>query len=207
MNCIVLISAPAGGKGTISKYIEENYNYDHISVGDLLREEANNNSSINEILKSGSLLDDNFVLNILKERLSKQNNNFIIDGFPRNINQAINFDKLLKELGIKLEMILYIKVDKNVALNRICNRLICNNCKSVFNLLKDKINRNKCPNCNNELEHRNDDKKNIFEKRYKIFEEELNEILNYYKDIKIIENNNEISETLSKVDVFMKGDK
>lgn len=207
MKCIVLISAPAGGKGTISKYIKDKYNYDHISMGDLLREKAVNDNGINELLKSGSLLDDDFALNIIEEKLSKQKSNFIIDGMPRNINQAIIFDKILKEYDIELYKVFYIKVKKEIAINRISNRLICKNCKSVFNSLKDKIKDNKCPNCNFELEHRNDDKEKTFEKRYKIFEKEVSELINHYKKIEIIENNDDISETYKKIDILMKGDK
>ena len=206
MKSIVLLSAPAGGKGTISKYIENKYNYDHISVGDLLRDEAKKNKDIDTLLKSGSLLDDDFVLNILQRRLEKQTNDFVLDGFPRNINQASKLDKLFKDFNIELQMVICINVDKDVLEKRINSRVICDKCKSVYNLLKDEIIDNKCPNCENELIHRNDDKKSTFETRYKVFESMKKDILSYFNDYKEIKNNTDINEAYKQIDALMKGD-
>ena len=92
MNCIVLIAAPAAGKGTISKYISDNYNFDHISTGDLLREEVSLGTDIgnqiDELLSRGELVSDEIVFKVLERKLGSIDKDFILDGIPRNFSQA-----------------------------------------------------------------------------------------------------------------------
>ena len=96
MKCIILIAAPAAGKGTISKYIEDKYNYKHISTGDLLREEVKNNTEIGKVIEplllKGSLVGDNIIEEVLLKELMKTNSNIILDGYPRTLNQAKKID-------------------------------------------------------------------------------------------------------------------
>lgn len=92
MKCIILIAAPAAGKGTISKYIEDKYNYKHISTGDLLREEVRKNTDIGikikPILEKGSLVGDDIIEEVFSKELNKTKSNIILDGIPRTLNQA-----------------------------------------------------------------------------------------------------------------------
>ena len=105
MKSIILIAPPAGGKGTQSNMIKEAYNLPHISTGDLLRGASKDDSDIsikiNNIMKEGKLVPDEIVMELLKNRISKEdcNNGYILDGFPRTVAQAEAYDNILKELG------------------------------------------------------------------------------------------------------------
>ncbi len=212
MNNIILLAAPAGGKGTISKYISDKYKYEHISIGDLFRSEVNNNTDIGKKIASkmqkGLLIDDDIMFDVLRNRLINQNKDFIIDGVPRTLSQAKGYDKLLKELNINLERVIYISVDKEVALSRIKSRRICNKCGRVYNIDKDEINENKCLKCNSELSIRDDDNEVTFEKRYELFKNEADFLLEYYKDkVCEVKNNTKRRDAYKQIDdIFMKGD-
>ena len=100
---IILIAPPAAGKGTQAKLISEKYNIPHISTGDLLRDEIKKETTLGlklkEIMDKGDLIDDATILNLLKKRLSSSDcsNGYILDGYPRNISQAIEYEKLINK--------------------------------------------------------------------------------------------------------------
>lgn len=107
---IIIIGGPGSGKGTQSKKLSKKYNLKHISTGDILRK--SNNKHIKEIISKGELIDDNTITNIVNEYLD---NNFILDGFPRTINQA-------NMLNTRIDLVLYIKVNEKECVRRILNR-------------------------------------------------------------------------------------
>ena len=92
MKCTILIAAPAAGKGTIAKYLQEKYNYNHLSTGNLLREEIKNKTDlglkVSSLVERGLLVSVDIILEIIENKLSNMNSNLVLDGFPRNINQA-----------------------------------------------------------------------------------------------------------------------
>ena len=105
MKNIIFIAAPAAGKGTQSKILEEKYGYIHISTGDLLREIISSGSElgrkVKNIIDQGLLVSDELIINVIKEKLSSINgNSFILDGFPRTLNQAMTLDKLNLEYEV-----------------------------------------------------------------------------------------------------------
>ena len=105
MNCIILLAAPAAGKGTISKYISDNYNFDHISTGNLLRDEVSNGTEIgnqiSKLLSRGELVSDEIVFELLEKKLSNITNDFILDGIPRNFSQAEVLGDILSKYNTK----------------------------------------------------------------------------------------------------------
>lgn len=209
MKCIILIAAPAAGKGTISKYIEDKYNYKHISTGDLLREEVRNNTDIGKeikpLLEKGSLVGDNIIEEVLLKELSKTNSNIILDGYPRTLNQAKKLDELLIKANVELSNVINIDIDKEIAIERITNRLVCDNCKSVYN--KKLIKENICTKCGGNLSSRNDDNKETFLDRYDTFLKETKPLINYYDDkLVTIYNNSSLDNIFKDVDGILKGD-
>ena len=210
MRSIILIAAPAAGKGTISKYIEENYNYKHISTGDLLRKEIKNKTEIGLKIKSlmdkGSLVGDEIIKDIFENELRKSRKNIILDGFPRTIKQAKMLDEIAREYdNVSIDKVIYIDIDKQIAIERIENRLICDNCGSSFN--KILINNDLCTKCGGNLISRNDDNKETFLDRYETFLKETKPLINYYKDKLItIHNNSSLEEVYKNVDNILKGD-
>lgn len=209
MKCIILIAAPAAGKGTISKYIEDKYNYKHISTGDLLREEVKNNTEIGKVIEplllKGSLVGDNIIEEVLLRELLKTNSNIILDGYPRTLNQAKKLDELLNKANVELSNVINIDIDKEIAIERITNRLVCDNCKSVYN--KKLIKENICTKCGGNLSSRSDDNKETFLDRYDTFLKETKPLINYYKDkLVTIYNNSSLEDIFKNVDGILKGD-
>lgn len=191
MKSIIFIAPPAAGKGTQSKLISKKYNIPHISIGDLLRYSINSedesSKKINEYMEKGLLVSDDIILNLLKNRLKQQDciSGYILDGFPRNVNQAKEYDKLLEKLDKDLGLVILLDIDKETLKNRIVGRLSCNKCGSVYNeLIKETKPKNVglCDKCNLKLSKRIDDNEETFEMRYNTYLKEIEPLINYYDD-------------------------
>ena len=184
MNCIVLIAAPAAGKGTISKYISDNYNFDHISTGDLLREEVSLKTEIglqiDELLSKGELVSDEIVYKVLERKLSNIDKDFILDGIPRNLSQAENLDGILSKYDIKISKKIFVDIDKEIAMSRMIER--------------------------SKIEGREDDNISAYNNRYKAFEENTLPLLNYYNNFSSIDNNGTLEHLYEQLDELFKGD-
>ena len=157
---IVLIAPPAAGKGSQAKKINTEYKIPHISTGDLLRNIKDENI-LNE-LKSGKFVSDEFITSLLKERLNQTDceNGYVLDGYPRNLNQAKLYEELLEELNKQMGIVIFINIDKEEAIKRMVGRRTCPNCGSVFNELIETISPKQkgiCDNCGSNLVKRQDD--------------------------------------------------
>ena len=210
MKCIILIAAPAAGKGTISKYIEDKYNYKHISTGDLLRDEVRKNTDIGikikPILEKGSLVGDDIIEEVFKKEFNKTKSDIILDGIPRTLTQAKMLDNL-DELSDNIEItkVINIDIDKNIAIERIENRLICESCGSVYN--KKIITDNTCTKCGGNLSSRNDDTKETFLDRYDTFVKQTKPLIDYYGEkVVTIYNNTTLEDVYKSVDELLKED-
>ena len=182
MKNLILIAPPGAGKGTQAKMLCKKYNLVHISIGDLLRSQTDLNESLKEKIKKGVLIDDNIIFDLLKNRLNKDDikNGFILDGFPRNLNQAIGLENIIKNIDV----VIYLEVPKKELENRILGRIICSNCGHVYNSLIEKLrptNNDICDICNSKLEKRIDDTLEVFEKRYDTYIKETQPVLEFYK--------------------------
>lgn len=191
MKSIILIAPPAAGKGTQAKLIASKYKLPHISVGDLIRASLNDDSAVNKLIKeqmqSGKLVDDDIIIKLLKERLNKEDcsNGYILDGFPRNINQAKIYDQMLEEINREIGHVILLEVSKDITKNRIIGRRSCSKCGSVYNVLFEDTKpqkNNLCDKCNLSLIIRDDDNEQAFEKRYQTYLKETEPIVKFYKD-------------------------
>ena len=192
MKCIILLASPGAGKGVASDYIENKYGYKHISSGSLLRSEALVNEEIKSLIDKGTFVSDETVMDISKKNIN--NENIIVDGMPRNLNQAKLFDSLLKEKNIDLEKVIFIDIDEEIAAKRVISRLTCSKCKRVYN--KDLIDSKVCMICGGNLITREDDTKEVFEKRYETYLNETKPLVDYYKDQLVRIYNNDTLESL-----------
>ena len=135
MRNIIFIAPPAAGKGTQSAILEKKYKLPHISTGDILREESKKDSElgryISEVLSSGSLVKDKVTYELLKKRLSQADckNGYVLDGFPRNIEQAYKYDEILSSLNQELGYVIQLDIDEETLEKRITGRRICENLK------------------------------------------------------------------------------
>lgn len=201
MKCIILLASPGAGKGTASDYIENKYGYKHISSGSLLRNEALVNEEIKSLIDNGKFVSDETVMDVLKRNIDS--NNIILDGIPRNLNQAKLLDSLFKENNIDLVKVIFIDIDKEIAAKRVINRLTCDKCKRVYN--KELVDSKECMICGGNLITREDDTKEVFEKRYDTYLKETKPLVDYYKDkIVKIYNNDTLESLYSNLDKEMR---
>ena len=207
MKNIILIAAPGAGKGVISNYLIEKYNFIHMSTGDLIREAIKDDEEIAEIIKQGKLVDDNIV-NRLVEKFMKENidNNIIFDGYPRTMSQVKPFEEIIKKYNLKIDKLLHINIDKEIAIKRITGRLTCEKCNHIYNKFVDDVEET-CKECGGKLYSRNDDNLQTYNNRYEIYKEETYPVFEFFKDkysCYEISNNGTIEEVYDQVDHMMK---
>ena len=207
MSNILLISAPGAGKGVTSKYLKEKYNMVHMSIGNLLREESEKNTSLKEKLANGEFIENNIVYSLFSKFLEdNKGSSFIFEGFPRLMEQVNPFLDILSEHDIILDKIIFIDIDKDIALKRVTGRLMCKNCNEIYNKYVDNLENNKCKVCGGSLYTRDDDKIETYENRYKLFKEKTMPVVEYLSDkydIYTVSNNGTFDEMKSQIDNIM----
>lgn len=191
MKNIILIAAPAAGKGTLSELLVEKYDYAHISTGDLLRKETSVNSSlgtkISTMLKNGELVTDDIVFSLLEKRLKEEDtlNGYILDGFPRTLDQAREYEKMIERLNKELGIVVVLNTTYETLKKRIVGRMLCKDCGSVYNTLTG-VNQpkleNVCDKCGGTLYKRSDDNEESFKARYETYLEKTKPLIEYYKE-------------------------
>ncbi len=193
MKNIIFIAPPAAGKGTISDYLTKDFNYEHISTGDLLREEIKSGSElgleINKIISEGKLVSDELVISLVDNKLKKLDRPFILDGFPRTLKQAEALDKMLVSNNVTNNIAIYLNINLEEALKRVLGRIICPKCKRSYNLNNESlrpVKDNLCDDCGVELEKRSDDTEETFQIRFKEYIDNTSPILDYYKEKKML---------------------
>ena len=209
MKNIMFIAPPAAGKGTQAELIVEKYHLPHISTGDILREISKEDSEIGEYVRetvaSGQLVKDEIIYQLIEQRLKKEDcqNGYIIDGFPRNLEQACEYDKIIERLGYDIGNVILIDIDKATLEQRITGRRICANCNAIYNI-NDKNNTPKvesvCDQCGGKLYQRSDDNLESFQTRYKTYQEKTEPIIEHYKEKGVLKtvNGNETVENIFK---------
>ena len=204
MRSIILIAPPAAGKGTQSDMLVEKYGFAHISTGDMLREVAKHDDAIKAKLENGELISDDIVFGLLHDRLESSDckKGFILDGFPRNVNQAKRYDQIVDELGISSNVVIYLDVDKETALKRIVGRVSCPSCHRVFNdMIESALPKvsGKCDDCGSDLVRRSDDNDETFGKRYDVYINNTAPLINYYQEKGIL---HKVDSGMGKDEIF-----
>lgn len=192
---IIFLSPPGAGKGTQSEIISDKYNIPAISFGELLRDEVRSGSElgcyIHDLQTKGQLVDDDISLELLEKRLMQENckNGYILDGYPRNINQAKSYEDLLKKLNVDLGIVIYLNPPYEEIKNRIIGRISCPNCKKGYNTnienFKPKI-EGICDNCGEILIRRSDDNERSYKTRYDVYLNSTLPLVEYYKKKNIL---------------------
>lgn len=212
MKNIIFIAPPAAGKGTQSDLLVKKYGYVHISTGDLLRNEVASKTElgleIEENMANGILISNDIVSALLKKRLSQldEGTGFILDGYPRKYEQCKLLDNIMQELNMKVDAVLYLDMDETTAMHRALGRITCPKCGRGYNKYEDVMKpkqENICDDCNVELTSRSDDNEESFKIRFKQYIEEVEPILNYYKELgilNIIDNSGTPDSTFAKIE-------
>lgn len=188
MKNIILIAAPAAGKGTLSDLLVKKYDYLHISTGDLLREVSKETTElgqkITKMLKNGELVTDEIVFELLENKLRQVDKPYILDGFPRTLNQAYKYDELIKKLNKDLGIVVVLNCDYEILKKRIVGRYLCKDCGSIYNTLTG-VNTPKqegiCDNCGGDLYKRSDDNEESFKTRYETYLEKTKPLIDFYE--------------------------
>ncbi|WPX07879.1 adenylate kinase [Anaerocellum danielii] len=186
---LILLGAPGAGKGTQAEYLSKRFSIPHISTGDILRENVKNETELGkkakEYMDKGLLVPDEIVIEIVKDRISKEDckNGFLLDGFPRTIAQAEALDKVLQELGQKIDKVLNIEVPDEKILERMSGRRICKNCGASFHVIyRPPQKEGVCDVCGGELYQREDDKEETVKKRLEVYHAQTQPLIDYYKE-------------------------
>lgn len=203
---VVLLGPPGAGKGTQAKVLSENFKVLHISTGDMLRDAVKEGTKIGNIAKvymqKGELVPDSVVTDIVVERISQEDakRGFLLDGFPRNENQAKDLDTSMSATSDKLDVVLYFKTSPRVSIERLSGRRVCKTCSANFHIKnmppkKDGM----CDYCGGELIQRDDDKEETVKRRLKVYEEETRSLIDYYRKKSILK---EVSGDLNVNELF-----
>ncbi|WP_312046361.1 adenylate kinase [Anaerotignum sp.] len=185
---LVLIGAPAAGKGTQAARLVKHYGIAHISTGDMLREEVAKGTELGiqakSIMASGGLVSDELIIAIVKERIQKDDckNGFILDGFPRTVIQAEKLEEM-----VALDKVVYINAPDEIMLARLTARETCPKCGATFNklFLPTKV-AGICDVCGEALTQRKDDTTEAGLARIKTFHEQSEPLVAFYEKENIL---------------------
>ncbi|MBO8179395.1 MAG: adenylate kinase [Archaeoglobus sp.] len=185
---LIFLGPPGAGKGTQAKRVVEKYGIPQISTGDMLREAVAKGTELGkkakEYMDKGELVPDEVVIGIVKERLQQPDceKGFILDGFPRTLAQAEALDEMLKELDKKIDAVINVAVPEEEVVKRITYRRTCKNCGAVYHLIYAPPKEdNKCDKCGGELYQRDDDKEETVRERYRVYRENTEPLIDYYR--------------------------
>lgn len=207
---LLIIGPPGSGKGTLAKKIAENYSLEHISTGELIRREVKNNNPqilpYKEVMSKGGLLPDEVVLGLIKEQF-EQKGSFILDGYPRNTEQAKLLDSFLHETNIVISSVLKLDLDDEIVRKRISGRRECTECSAIYNVyFSPSEKEGLCDKCNGKLYQRPDDTAETVENRLKVYHEQTSHVESYYEEkglVHAINVSGTIDENYAKVKQFL----
>lgn len=186
---IIMLGAPASGKGSVSSILSEEFDIPAISSGDIFRayisEGGEIGKKLNEYMTKGELVPDDLVLEMIGDRLNQDDvkNGVILDGFPRTAPQAEALDEMLAKQNKKIDMVVNLETPEEEILERITNRRICSNkeCKAVYNtaLSPSKV-EGVCDKCGSELYQRDDDTYDKAKNRLEVYKKETAPLVDFY---------------------------
>jgi adenylate kinase len=185
---LILLGPPGAGKGTQAKQLARKLDLAHISTGDILRENVAQGSDLGkrakDFMNKGELVPDALVNQMLIERLKKPDTKkgFILDGYPRNLNQAKSLDEILKSMMMPIDLAIDLDSSEPVIIQRLSGRLVCRRCGANFHRTnmppkKEGV----CDNCGGQLYQRADDKAETIKNRLQVYRQEAAVLMKYYE--------------------------
>ena len=189
---IVLLGAPGSGKGTQAQRLQAKYGVPQVSSGDLLREAVSQGTELGlkakAVMEAGQLVSDDIVLGLIRDRLSRPDaaKGFILDGFPRNIDQANSLNELLTELGQPLDAVLLLDVRNSTLMARLAGRRICPKCGTVYNVHSMAPGATGCSKDGAELFQRPDDKEEVIGKRLEVYDRQTRPLVAHYSELGLL---------------------
>lgn len=186
---IIMLGAPGAGKGTQAKQIADKYSIPHISTGDIFRANIKNGTELGKKAKQymdqGALVPDELTCDLVMDRIQQDDckNGFVLDGFPRTIPQAEALDAALGKINEKMDYAIDVDVPDENIVNRMSGRRACLNCGATYHLISipPKV-EGICDRCGSEIVLREDDKQETVQKRLKVYHEQTQPLIDYYKN-------------------------
>ncbi len=209
---IVLLGAPGSGKGTQAQRLQAKYGVPQVSSGDLLRDAVARQTDLGlkakAAMDAGQLVSDDIVLGLIRERLAKPDAKagFVLDGFPRNADQANALNAMLIELGAPLEAVLLMDVRTETLIKRLAGRRICKTCGRVFNIsFAAPGTTPRCDNCADhpELFQRPDDKEDVIAKRLEVYAAQTQPLIEHYSKLgllRVVQGEGELDEVFARME-------
>jgi adenylate kinase len=182
---VILLGAPGSGKGTQSMRLASKFGFTHLATGDVFRSEIAQGTELGkkaqDYVKSGKLVPDAIVTEMVAARLDPKGN-YLLDGFPRNIDQAQALDAMLKKAGASISLVCSLALPTAEAIRRMSSRRICSNCAEVYNVISrpTKV-EGVCDKCSGKVIQREDDTEATAAKRLMVFDDLTHPLVAYYK--------------------------
>lgn len=206
---IVLLGAPGSGKGTQAQRLQAKYGVPQVSSGDLLRDSVARGTELGRkakaVMDSGQLVCDDIVLGLIRDRLGKPDaaRGFILDGFPRNIDQANSLNALLKELRQPIDAVLLLEVRRETLMQRLAGRRICPTCGCVYNVHSMPPGANTCSRDGAQLYQRPDDKEEVVGKRLEVYQTQTQPLIEHYSKLgllRVVAGEGELEEVFERME-------
>lgn len=202
---IVMMGAQGTGKGTVAGLLKERLNIPQVSTGEIFRKNIKEGTELGKIATKyadeGKLVPDEVTNEMVKNRLAEDDckNGFILDGYPRNIAQAEELDKMLAERNDKIDLVVYLETPTDEIIERIMARRECPNCRATYNtvLHPPKV-EGICDNCGTELTRRVDDTEEKLKKRLDTFFTQTMPVVDFYKEKGVVKSE-EISVRINRL--------
>lgn len=203
---IILLGPPGAGKGTQAKSISNKYSIPHISTGDIFRKNISEKTVLGieakKYIDKGHLVPDELTIDIIKDRLKQDDckKGFLLDGYPRTVNQAEALDVMLDEQGVKLDTALLIRVPKEYIIDRMTGRRVCTTCGASYHIKYNPTKSgSKCDICGSDVIQRADDNEATVSERLDIYDAQTQPLIDYYNSKNLL---SEVDGTKAINDVF-----
>jgi adenylate kinase len=184
---IIIFGPPGAGKGTQAKILSKKLDINHLSTGDILREEVSKRTKlglkVENDMNRGVLSSDKVIVEVMKAKLDKEGyqKGFILDGFPRTMGQAISLEQLLVKRNTKIDSVINLVIHEEEIIKRLTTRRVCKSCGAIFNIIFNPPISDRCNKCGGEVYHRKDDKEETVKKRIEVYNQQTKPIIEYYK--------------------------
>jgi len=216
---IVLLGPPGVGKGTEANLLATRLSIDHISTGDMLRQEVRENTDLGKeaqsFMNSGKLVTDEVIMAMVRKRLkqicssnviasnAKQSHGFVLDGVPRTLNQAEVLQEILKELNTNLDFVIEFEAKEEVLIERLSGRRVCKKCHALYHITNMRPKKEGvCDRCGGDLYQRDDDKVATIKRRLAIYRKETEGLKEFYRKkglLLVINAEGDAEETFRKI--------
>lgn len=187
---VILLGAPGSGKGTQSQRLSQKLGFRHLATGDIFRAEMAAGTELGKkaegYVKGGKLVPDSIVIEMVAGKI-EAGGNYLLDGFPRTLDQAQGLDQILKRAGAAVDLVVYLTLPVAEAIKRMSSRRICSACAEVYNTISRPTKaEGVCDKCGGKVIQRDDDTEATANKRLMVFEDQTHPLVAYYKGEQIL---------------------